>query len=56
MHCVKTPPDCFATHCITDHAHLCLAQGHLDAPLGAAGDRTSNLPVTNQPPLPPELS
>ena len=26
-----------------------LAQGHLDAPLGGAGDRTSNLPVTSRP-------
>ena len=33
----------------------CLAQGHLDT-LGGAGDRTSNLPVTNPPALPPELN
>ena len=32
----------------------CLAQGHLDSQLGAAGDRTNNLPVTGQPTLPPE--
>ena len=33
-----------------------LAQGHLDAPLGGAGDRTSDLPVTSRrapPPGPP---
>ena len=30
-----------------------LSQGHLDT--GGAGDRTSNLPVTSQPALPPEL-
>ena len=30
------------------------AQGHLDSQLGGAGDRTSNLPVTSQPSLPPE--
>ena len=34
----------------------CLAQGHLDYQLGGAGDRTtSNLVVTSQPTLPPEL-
>ena len=33
----------------------CLAQGHLDTQLGGAWDRTSNLPVTSQPALPPEL-
>ena len=32
-----------------------LAQGHLDPQLGGAGDLTSNLPVTSQPTLPPEL-
>ena len=32
-----------------------LAQGRLDTQLGGAGDRTSNLPVTSQPALPPEL-
>ena len=32
-----------------------LAQGHLDTQLGGAGDRTSDLPVTRQPALPPEL-
>ena len=32
----------------------CLAQGHVDIQLGGAGDRTSNLPVTSQPALPPE--
>ena len=31
------------------------AQGHLDTPLGGAGDRTSNITVTSQPTLPPEL-
>ena len=31
-----------------------LAQGHLDAQLEGAGDRTSNLPVTSQPALAPE--
>ena len=31
-----------------------LAQGHLDTQLGGSGDRTSNLPVTVQPALPPE--
>jgi hypothetical protein len=31
-----------------------LAQGHLDTQLGGAGDRTSNLPVTGQPAVPPE--
>ena len=30
-----------------------LAQGHLDTQLGGTGDRTSNLWVTSQPPLPP---
>ena len=30
------------------------AQGHLDTQLGGAGDRTSDLPVTSQPALPPE--
>ena len=29
-----------------------LAQGHLNTPLGEAGDRTSNLRVTSQPALP----
>ena len=33
----------------------CVAQGHLDTMLGGAGDQTSNLPVTSQPALPPEL-
>ena len=32
----------------------CLAQGQLDIQLGGAGDRTSNLPVTSRPALPPE--
>ena len=32
----------------------CFAQGQHDALLGGAGDRTSNLPVTSQPTLPPE--
>ena len=32
-----------------------LAQGHLHTQLGGAGDRTSNLPVTSQPALTPEL-
>ena len=32
-----------------------LAQGHLDTQIGGAGDQTSNLPVTSQPALPPEL-
>ena len=31
-----------------------LAQGQLDIQLGGAGDRTSNLPVTSQPALPPD--
>ena len=31
-----------------------LAQGHLAARLGGAGDRTSDLPVTSRPALPPE--
>ena len=31
-----------------------LAQGHLDAQLGGAGVRTSNLPVTSRPAPPPE--
>ena len=31
-----------------------LAQGHLETQLGGDGDRTSNLPVTSQPTLPPE--
>ena len=31
-----------------------LAQGHLDPRQGGAGDRTSNLPATSQPALPPE--
>ena len=31
-----------------------LAQGHLRTPLGGAGDRTSNLPVTSQPALLPD--
>ena len=30
-------------------------QGHHDTQLGGAGDRTSNLEVTSQPALPPEL-
>ena len=30
-----------------------LAQGHLNTQLGGAGDRTSDLPVTSQPALPP---
>ena len=30
-----------------------LAQGHLDTPLGGAGDRTSELQVTIRPALPP---
>ena len=30
-----------------------LAQGHLDTPLGGAGDRTRNLQVTIRPALPP---
>ena len=33
-----------------------LAQAHLDTQLGGAGDRTSNLPVTSQPTLPPEAT
>ena len=33
----------------------CLAHGHLDTQLEGAGDWTSNLPVTSQPALPPEL-
>ena len=33
----------------------CLAHGHLDTLLRGAGDRTSNLPVTSQAALPPEL-
>ena len=33
-----------------------LAQGHHDTQLGGAGDRTSNLAVTSQPALPPELT
>ena len=33
----------------------CLAQGHLNAQLGGAGDRTSNLAFTRQNALPPEL-
>ena len=32
-----------------------LAQGHHETRLGGAGDRTSNLVVTSQPALPPEL-
>ena len=32
-----------------------LAQGHLYTQLAGAGDRTSTLPVTSQPPLPPDL-
>ena len=32
-----------------------LPLGHLDTPQGGAGDRTSNLAVTSQPALPPEL-
>ena len=32
-----------------------LAQGHHNAQLGGAGDRTSNLAVTSGPALPPEL-
>ena len=32
-----------------------LAQGHLDTQLGGAGDQTSNLLVTSQPALHPEL-
>ena len=32
------------------------AQGHLNIQLGGAGDRTSNLPATSQPALPPQLS
>ena len=32
-----------------------LAQGHHNTQLGGAGDRTSNLAVTGQPTLPPEL-
>ena len=32
-----------------------LAQGHLDTQLAGAGDRTSNLAVTNRTALPPEL-
>ena len=32
----------------------CLAQGHLDTRWRGAGYRTSNLPVTSQPALPPE--
>ena len=31
-----------------------LAQGRTDTPLGGAGDRSSKLLVTSQPPLPPE--
>jgi hypothetical protein len=31
-----------------------LLREHLDTQLGGAGDRTSNLPVTSQPALPPE--
>ena len=31
-----------------------LTQGHRNTQLGGAGDRTSNLPVTSQPALPPE--
>ena len=31
-----------------------LAQGHLHTPLGGAEDRTSSLPVTSPPALPPE--
>ena len=30
-------------------------EGHLDTLLGGDGDHTSNLPVTSQPALPPEL-
>ena len=30
-----------------------LAPGHLDTPLGGAGDRTSNIAVTSQPAVPP---
>ena len=33
----------------------CLAQGHLNTHLGGAWDRTSNLLVTREPTLPPEL-
>ena len=33
----------------------CLAQGHLDTQLGGSMDRTSDLAVTSQPALPPEL-
>ena len=32
-----------------------LAHGHLDTQLGGAGDQTSNLAVTSQPAVPPEL-
>ena len=32
-----------------------LALGHLETPLGGAGDPTSNLQVTSRPALPPEL-
>ena len=31
------------------------SKGNLDTQLGRAGDRTSKLPVTSQPILPPEL-
>ena len=31
------------------------AQGHFDMQLGGAGIQTSDLPITKQPPLPPEL-
>ena len=43
-----------------DSQHVGSRQGeascsHLDTQLGGAGDRTSNLPVTSPPALPPEL-
>ena len=33
--------------------YMCLAQGHLHTEIGRAGDRTSDLPVSSQPTVPP---
>ena len=46
---------CQATASSSGAATLrCLAQGHLDTQRGRAENRTSNLPVTSQPALPPK--
>ena len=54
--------DCRVNHARRQPARLeqlglgrCLPQGHCNTQLGGAGDRTSNLAVTSQPTLPPEL-